>query len=187
VAHRIVEVTAPFDRLRDHAPVTETRDPRRQAGEVLATIIRASHSGDETTTELRLESDRWPFDPLAPATLWTNDNQPVIELHRLPRSDGRVAVFESYDESGELPQPGGPYRMYSWWNPDQRHAVTDTTLEWHRRTYNKPGDHTHCILTFEEIDDAGEGYQLEHYGGWISVDAYEKYIRDDVLRLRQPG
>jgi hypothetical protein len=161
-------------------------DVERQAGEVGVSITSAERSGDVTTTELRLDSGEWPFDPLAPATLWAARDEPVTEVHKLLRLNGADAVFESYDLEGEVPQPGGPYRMYSWFTPDQYKALTDTEAEWHRATYDKPSDHTHCILTWEGIDDGDDGYVVEPGGGWVSVDAYEKYIRDDLLRLRRP-
>jgi hypothetical protein len=57
-------------------------------------------------------------------------------------------------------------------------------VRWHRRTYNKPGDHTHCLPTWKTIDRGTTAYQVDD-AGWITVDAYEKYIRDDILRLRR--
>jgi hypothetical protein len=160
-------------------------DVVRQAGEIGVTITGATRSGYVTTTELRLDSGEWPFEPVAPATLWAARDEPVTHLHKLLRLDGADATFESYGPQGEVPQPGGPYRMYSWFTPDQYEALTDTNVEWHRGVYEKPGDHTHCILTWEAIDDGDDGYRVEPGGGWISVDAYEKYIRDDILRVRR--
>jgi hypothetical protein len=155
----------------------------RQAGEVRVTIMAASRSGDVTTTELRLDSGEWPFEPVAPADLSNGEDQPVVELHKLVRLDGNTAVFESYDSPGVPPQPGGPYRMFSWWDPNQFRAATDTGVRWQRRTYDEPGGHTHCLLTFDVIDHGATAYQVDDQG-WITVDARKKYICDDLLRLR---
>lgn len=170
--------------VSDDGDMIEQRHPgQRQAGEVLVTIRRASRSGDVTTTELRLEDGQWPFDPIAPATLWTDEDRVVVELHKLVSLDGDTATFETYDLQGAPPEVGGPYRMYSWWNRAEYEAASDPTL-WRRATWDKPGDHTHCLLTFEEINDGDEGYVVDPGGAWITTDAYEKYVRDDVLRLR---
>jgi hypothetical protein len=160
----------------------QARERRRQAGEVRVAVTKVARSHDVTTTEVRLAAGEWPFDPIA--TVWTDDDRRVVDLHCLMRMDGDEATFESYDLTGELPQPGGPYRIFSWWDPNQFRAATDRTVRWHRRTYNKPGDHTHCLLTWEAIDHGTTAYQVDD-AGWITVDAYEKYIRDDMLRLRR--
>lgn len=81
-------------------------------------------------------------------------------------------------------RPGGPYRIFSWWDPNQFRAATDRNVRWHSRAYDKPGDHTHCLLTWKAIYHGTMAYQVND-AGWITVDAYEKHIRDDVLRLRR--
>jgi hypothetical protein len=159
----------------------QTREVRRQAGEVRVAITAAALSEDVLTTELRLVSGDWPFDPVAPATIWTDDDQPVVELHKLLRLGGDTATFESIANSA--PKAGGPYRMFSWWNPTQFRAATDPDVEWSRGTYDKD-DHTHCLLTWNTIDYGEVAYQAGPGAGWITVDSYEQYIRDDILRLR---
>ena len=116
--------------------------------------------------------------------MWTDEDQPVVELHKLLRLDGDAAMFEGYDLASSAPEPGGPYRVFSWWNPDQFRAATDPDVEWRKGTYDK-GDHTHCLLTWDAIDHGETAYQAGPDAGWITIDAYEKYIRDDVLRLRR--
>jgi hypothetical protein len=95
----------------------QARERRRQAGEVRVAVTKVARSHDVMTTEVRLEAGEWPFDPIAPATVWTDDDRRVVDLHRLVRMDGDEATFESYDLTGETPQPGGPYRIVSWWDP----------------------------------------------------------------------
>jgi hypothetical protein len=165
--------------MRDHP-----RDGRGQRS-ANATITAASRAGDVTTVRLALESDRWPFEPVAPTTLWTDDNQRVVELHKLIRLEDDAAVFETYALAHEPPQPGGPYRMIGWWTPEQYEAATNATIEQRRATFDKPGDHEHCLLTWATIQSGDSGYHASPGGGWITVDAFEKYIRDDALRLRR--
>jgi hypothetical protein len=157
----------------------------RQAGEVRVTITASSRAADVTTTDLRLDGGDWPYDPIAPATLWTDDDEAVVELHKLLRLDGDAATFESYDLSGDPPQSGGPFRMFSWWDKNQYRAARYDDCEWRMSTFDKAGDHTHCILTFDTIERGDPGYEAVPGGGWITIDSYEKYIRDDVLRLRR--
>jgi hypothetical protein len=63
-------------------------------------------------------------------------------------------------------------------------TATDPLVEWRKGIYDR-GDHTHCLLTFDAIDDGETAYQAGPNVGWITVEAYEKYVRDDVLRLRR--
>jgi ribosomal protein S18 acetylase RimI-like enzyme len=64
-------------------------------------------------------------------------------------------------------------------------AVRDTSVSWTRQNYPYPGEHAHCLLTWQTIADYAEhkeGYFSEH--GWITVDAYEKYIENDRCLIR---
>jgi hypothetical protein len=64
--------------------------------------------------------------------------------------------------------------------------VPDTTRKWQRTKCPDNGKHDFCPMTYKNIgaDEAErEGYLSD--GVWISVDAYDKYIRDDFLRVRQ--
>lgn len=53
-----------------------------------------------------------------------------------------------------------------------------------RRRYDGPPDET-CLLTWADIYRGDVAYESD--AGWISVDAYERLIRDDLLRIRSPG
>jgi hypothetical protein len=107
---------------------------------VRVTITASSRAADVTTTDLRLGGGEWPYDPVAPATLWTDGDQAVLELHKLLRLNGDAATFESYDLDGDPPQSGGPFRRFSWWDKNQFGAATDDDVEWRRSTFDKPGD-----------------------------------------------
>jgi hypothetical protein len=152
----------------------------RQTG---VNIVKASTAGDVTTTELHREEGKWPSEPVAPATMWTDETEPsrkVIELHRLVRLDGEMAVFESYG-AARAPSPGGPYSLYSWFRPEQLRAIQDESLRCERRRYDGPPDES-CLLTWADINPGDDAYVSD--AGWITVDAYERFIRDDLLRVR---
>jgi hypothetical protein len=146
-------------------------------------IIGVSRAGDLTTTEVSLVEGKWP-EPLAPASVWSGEGRRtrVIDLHRLVSRAEDVAIFESYGLEGDIPTAGGPYALYAWWTPEQLEAARDVDLEWRRRSYDG-ADHDHCLLTWQTIGSGDVAYSSE--AGWISVDAYEQFIRDDVLRLRE--
>jgi hypothetical protein len=151
----------------------------RQAG---VNILTASRAGEVTTTAIRLEDGEWPSPPVAPASVWADDEKTlVIELHRLTDLADNVAIFESYAVDDPVPAPGGPYALYGWWTPDQLKAAQDASLTWHQRHYDC-ADHDHCLLTWATINAGDAAYQSDV--GWISVEAYERFIREDALRLR---
>jgi hypothetical protein len=152
----------------------------RQTG---VNIVRASREGDVTTTELWLQEGAWPSAPLAPATVWSGDVDRLllIELHRLVDLEGASARFESYELETALPPIGGPHSFFAWWTPEQLAAAIDPSLEWQPVQYYE-SDHGHCRLTWKEIEPGDPVYVSD--AGWITVEAYERYIRDDVLRVR---
>jgi hypothetical protein len=135
-------------------------------------------------TELLLEEGKWPSAPLAPASVWSRDDEPmlVIELHRLLSLTGPSATFETYGGPAPLVTVGGHYSLYSWWDPRQLRIAMDTGLVWRPRDY-QGSDHDHCLLTWETILPGSPAYVSED--GWITVGAYERVIRDDALRLRR--
>jgi hypothetical protein len=154
--------------------------------DVLVEITGSRPSGSVTTTELRLAYGRWE-DPGAPATLWTDDDQRVIELHKPVRIDGNTAVFESYDLRYDPPPPGGLYHLIQWWTPEQYETATSTDIGWSLVTWAQPTptwDHEHCALTWASIEPGDPVYVSDDGDKYLVPDAYEKYVRDDVLRPR---
>jgi hypothetical protein len=151
--------------------------------EPTAQLLDAARSGDVTTTRLLVSGA--VAEPLAPAGLYTGPEaaDEVWQLHRLIErgADGSL-VFESYDRD-RPPQPGAHFVFRSWWTVDQLAVAADTALEWRRERYAEE-DHEHCLLTWAMIAPGDEAYRST--AGWLSTVAYERFVRDDILRLREP-
>lgn len=146
-------------------------------------VVRMHRVGDVVTTELRLAEGRWPS-PLAPATLWDEEgdaSSSLMEFHHLVSVGDEFAEFESYEATNvELTRPG-PYGLISWWTPEQLAAAEDTSLTWAAKPYDGK-DHDHCLLTWKTINPRDRAYVSG--AGWITVEAYEEFIRGGRLRLR---
>ena len=154
--------------------------------EPVVEVLGAERSGDTTTIRVRFVSGKVPADPLAPASLVSQPGHPPLEipLHQLvDRGDGEVLHFESYGVAAPLPSLRERWLFRSWWMPQDLDLVMDTALAWQQETYRRTGDHEHCPLTWETIGPGDVGYHSSR-GNWISVRAYEQYIRNDILRVR---
>jgi hypothetical protein len=144
---------------------------------------------DVRTSVVRLGGEL-PTEPIAPATLIDPaTKRPVIALHRLVRADGPDVAFETYGIT--VSPPVGKYLLQSWWVPDALALVADVLREWVRARY--PGDATgpfpdhgpdFCVLTYETFEPGDDAY-TDGRGAWVSVAGYQKYIEDDLLRLRR--
>jgi hypothetical protein len=148
-------------------------------------LIAQSREGEVTTTVVRLRGSA-PADPVAPAGLWKAEestDQAVQDLHKLVGRDeveGSL-TFETYEEQVPLLEEGSVFRLQSWWTPEAFAAVTDTTLAWQLVAFDK-GDHEHCLLTWKTINSGDQAYWSQ--AGWISTEAYTRFIAEDRLRLR---
>lgn len=148
-------------------------------------IVSGSRASGVVTTELLLEEGAWPAEPVAPATVWTEKVKPtskLIELHRLVKLGGETAIFESYGTE-RVPKPGGLYSLFAWFTPEQFDVLNNRQLRWERRRFDGPLDE-HCLLTWRNINPGEEAYTSD--AGWITADAYDRLIRDDLLRLGSP-
>ena len=126
--------------------------------------------------------------PFAPASLHDPENPSnfVIELHRCIHHDETTLVYDSYTAGITVPLEKEQFVLRLWWTQDQMDIVTDTAIKWTLLKYPDDRDHDHCELTWETIAAYGE-YQHEGYHsdyGWITVDAYHKYIENDIPRIR---
>lgn len=57
----------------------------------------------------------------------------------------------------------------------------DTSLDWRLQRFDE-SDHDHCLLSWRTIMEGDMAYRSR--AGWITVDAYDRYIENDPLRLR---
>lgn len=126
--------------------------------------------------------------PLAPGGLYSlsDPKKKVLELHKLLNQgeEGNL-IFKTYESPMELPPKGGKFIFRAWWTPNALDIVTNMSLTWTREKYPGNGDHDHCLLTYKTIS-AYTGEREGYCSGkaWISVEGYERFIRDDILRLR---
>ncbi len=153
----------------------------------IAEILGFRREGDTTTTEAFVS--RPLGDPIAPAGLYAQDESRIVmELHKAVAVSGRRVTFESYETNDEV-RVGASYELRQMWDSSAFELVTNLGLVWSRETY--PGDGSacdSCPLTYVWFGrDRGDGAATEGYRSgraWITVDAYERYIRDDILRVR---
>ncbi len=161
--------------------------------EPVAGVVATEDRGDSVQTDLRIISfgtPGWLHPPLTPASLVALDEpeREVFQLHRLRRQSGDRLSYLSYEVQSPLPEIGAPYILRLWWDQSQLDIVLDRNTHWIRQPYPHldPGSHDHCQLTWATIAanaEHSEGYHSHH--GWLSVEAYERYIVHDILRLRR--
>lgn len=161
--------------------------------EPVVEVIGAVQRGDTVRTSLSVVtrgSLTRLSPPLAPASLVTLDDptRSLFDLHRAIASDSGLS-YETYDTQHQLPTIGRQYLLRFWWDQRGLDAVIDRDATWVRQPYpaGAPGTHDHCLLTWETIAAHSEhpvAYRSHH--GWLTDDAYEQYIAQDVLRLRRP-
>lgn len=130
-----------------------------------------------------------PAEPLAPASLHAPETPADVaaELRRVVARTEQQITFEASAALQHVLIVGGRYVFRAWWTPAQFAAVTDTGRIWVRETYPSNSDHDHCVLTWTTI--AANAEQREAYRSgrdWITIEAYNRYIRDDFLGVRKP-
>ena len=151
-----------------------------------AEILEASRSGDVSTIVARF--DRVPSPPIAPAALYVDprSGNEQFQLHRLVKIADNVLEFQTFSSTHELPQVGDDFSFRSWWVKHAMEACLDTETKWIREEYPDNGGHEHCLFTWEAIEansKNSEGYHSKY--GWITVKAYENFIRDDIYQARR--
>lgn len=149
-------------------------------------IVEATQEGEVARIVIRF--DRLDAAPVAPAGLYVDlrSGDARFELHKLVHRNGLVLAFETYDSTHPLPRVGEVYSYRGWWLPEAMEAALDATASWRLEKYPDNGGHDHCLFTWETIaahTGHREAYHSRH--GWISVEAYNKIIRDDVYRIRE--
>jgi hypothetical protein len=151
--------------------------------EPVVEVVESSRDGDVTTTALRLVEGALPADPVAPAALYSSpEHNEVQQLHRFSaeEEDGTLR-FETYDLESPVLEAGSRFILRSWWLPTAWEAVTDPHRVWNRERFD--GNDEFCLLTWNDIRP-GEAAFRSNLGEWISEEGYNRFIRDDVLRIR---
>lgn len=134
------------------------------------------------------DADPVALEPLAPGMLYLQDADQTIvfELHRTVSVDGSSVVFESFRDavSGgwQMPVVGARYHWRGWIIPDAWDAIQSNLDVWQMQAVTN--DHEHCIITWETILQGDQGYYNSVLKEWISIDAFQKFMRDDIYRLR---
>ena len=149
-------------------------------------IVGVSEEGG--TSRLTIEFDRMDSGPVAPAGLYTDPSsgEERFQLHRVAQREGLVYTFETFHRPQPLPREGEVFFYRGWWLQEAMDAALDMSANWVRKNYPDNGDHAHCLFTWETIAsyaDCSEGYFSEKYG-WITVEAYNKFINGDIYHLR---
>ena len=153
---------------------------RLPRAKVLALLI----DSDITTCVIEVSREDYLSYPIAPCNL-QNDAGYIFLFHQLVARDGTKLTLETYQVDQPLPNVGDEYEFLSNWIPNAMDAVLDMEAKWVHKIYPNNGDHNHCLLTYVTISahsEHKEGYCSEH--GWVTVDAYQKFIEKDQLRVR---
>ena len=158
-------------------------------GSPIVDLTGSSIDDDVRTTTIRI-SGPLPA-AVAPATLMDPaTRKPVLELHSVTRADGAEVMFETYGGSDD--PPVGSYVLQSWWVPDALALVLDRSRSWTLADYpsGAPDEYPDdgpdfCLLTYQSFQPGDPAY-TDKQGAWISIEAHERFIAGDLLRVRTP-
>jgi len=128
---------------------------------------------------------------LAPAGLYDTQTQKLesYQLHKLLSRSNDKLEFKTYGSSlPTIPLAGLEFVFRPWWTDEAWELVTDVSLVWERLSYPSNGSHDHCAITWVAIGQGEknkEGYRSGN--AWITVQAYEQFVRRDVYHCRDDG
>ena len=151
-----------------------------------AQILESRVDGNVSTVVARF--DRVPSRPIAPAALYVDpkSGNEQFQLHRLFAVSDNTLTFETFNSTHSLPPVGDTYSFRSWWVKRAMDAALDTATTWRREQYPDDGTHQHCLFTWAAIEAKSENPVAYHSKyGWVTVRAYENFIRDDIYRIRE--
>ena len=151
---------------------------------VLTVLEQIAGQGFLDTT---LEGDAAYQPPLAPAGLYDVETQRVeaMQLHKFISQTAGSYTFRTYGLDLTTKLKGRQFVFRPWWTPRAFELVAIPSDAWRFAPYPNDGSHAHCELTYVGIGAAEEhkdGYFLENI--WVTREAYENYIRDDVFHCR---
>ena len=139
-----------------------------------------------------LTQNRPPPDPIAPGALYETENTSleVFPLHKLIAQDRRreydILTFETYETPHALLVPGTQYELRTWWPQHAMDALLDPNVIWESARYEgEYNEDEMCLFTWENMADKRDGYYSSY--GWITAEAFDVYIKQDLLRMRSGG
>jgi hypothetical protein len=113
-----------------------------------------------------------------PSTLVFAETGRLLQVHRgRALGDGKVGLLSFGDD--EAPRVGESADLTVWWIPGAWPMLRDAT-GWRQAVISEDD---FCLLTYDTLEE-GVVASTDDDGHWISVSAWETYVRDDLLRLR---
>ena len=149
----------------------------------VATVLEISRDGDDLCVSLKLDRPYSP--PLFPASLLRAEGDEALHLDRVEEVEPLRYEGRAFDAGHSSVAAGDCFTFRGWWTSDALDLVLDTGRSWVLERYQEDGGHEHCRLTWVEISaHGGEPNGYRSGDDWISVEAFQRYIRDDHLRVR---
>ena len=161
------------------ACMSDKERPPLVPGQVRVVVERARRDRDVLTTDVRVVEGQ-ADDLESPASMFKQAIGDGLDLHRCARATRESMTFLTFGNSPE-PTVGDECVIQWWWIPGTQQILRDAP-GWTPRTVE---EHWFCPLTYENLE-VGEVAYTDGRGHWISVSGWEKFVRDDVLRLRVP-
>jgi hypothetical protein len=141
-------------------------------------IERVVQETDVLMTEARIVEGPMPNRGLdSPATLQAATGG-SIKLHRGKAVGSDRLAFVTFGDT-EWPEVGGECVVQWWWIGGIQQMLLDAP-GWHRAPHI---GHWFCPLTYKNLEDGDPAY-TDGRGNWISELGWERFVRDDQLRLR---
>ncbi len=153
---------------------------------VMAEVLDTSRHGDALHVLVHVPEAARLSEPIAPAGLYWEDEpaREALPLHKHVAADldEGTLTFQTHGFDARE-QLGDWYVLRSWWTPDQLVLAGDTRVAWSRERVPEGSDEVPCALSWEILVAGDEGYRAGNT--WLTVETYERIIRDDLLRIRR--
>ncbi len=145
-------------------------------------IINTKKEKDYIRTTLEIVNKKDYFhEPIAPA--WIGADGYTFELHKLVSFEKNILVFKTYTYDSKLPTVGQKYDFCTTFTKDQVELIKNTSINWVKKKF----DNEMCNCDFSLWGDLKEEGAYGYTDGedWITIEDYEKYIKNDILRIRE--